>query len=146
MSIKEQLMDDFKAAMRDKDVLKKDTLQICRAAILQVEKDQKIVLDDAGVIEILAREYKKRVETIGDLGDREDIITKYKAEMVIIEKYLPKQLSESEILEIVKATIAEVGAVSARDLGKVMQVLQPKVKGKADGKLVNQLVRQQLGA
>ena len=146
MSMKDILMDDLKAAMRDKDTLKKETLQICRAAVLQIEVDQRITMDDAGVLEVLSKEYKKRQETLKDLGDREDIITKYKNEMAIIEKYLPKQLTESEILEIVNETIAEVGAASARDLGKLMQALQPKVKGRADGKLVNQLVRQQLGA
>lgn len=146
MNMKEILLDDLKAAMRDKDTLKKETLQICRAAVLQFEVDQRITMDDAGVLEILSKEYKKRQETLKDLGDREDIITKYKKEMAIIEKYLPKQLTESEILEIVNETIAEVGAASARDMGKLMQALQPKIKGRADGKLVNQLVRQQLGA
>ncbi|MHB1485693.1 MAG: GatB/YqeY domain-containing protein [Saccharofermentanales bacterium] len=146
MSIKEQLLEDFKTAMRDKDTLKKETIQICRAAILQVEKDQKIELDDASVLDILFKEYKKRSETLAELGDREDIIAKYKAEMAIIEQYLPKQLSESEILEIVKETIAEVGAQSPRDMGKLMQALQPKIKGRADGKLVSQLVKFQLGA
>ncbi|MHB1453221.1 MAG: GatB/YqeY domain-containing protein [Saccharofermentanales bacterium] len=146
MSIKEQLLNDFREAMRDKDVLKKETLQICRAAILQVEKDRKIELDDAGAIEILSKEHKKRSETLPELGDREDVISKYKAEMAIIEKYLPVQMTEAQILEMVKATIAEVGASSARDMGKVMQAITPKVKGLADGKLVNQIVRNQLGA
>lgn len=146
MNIKEQLLEDMKVSMREKDLLKKETLQICRAAILQVEKDQRIELDDAGVMDILSKEYKKRMETLSDLGDREDIIAKYKAEMAIIEKYLPKQLTESEILEIVNSTIAEVGAVSARDMGKLMQALQPKTKGRADGKLVNAIVKKQLGA
>ncbi len=144
MNLKEQLLEDMKTAMREKDVLRKETLQICRAAILQVEKDQRIELDDAGICEILSKEYKKRAETLPDLGDREDIIAKYKAEMTIIEKYLPKQLTESEIIEIVNETIAEVDATSARDMGKLMQALQPKTKGRADGKLVNQIVRKQL--
>ena len=146
MSIKETLLEDFKAAMRDKDILKKETIQICRAAILQVEKDQKIELDDAGVLDILFKEYKKRSETLADLGDREDIITKYKAEMAIIEHYLPKQLTESEISGIIMETIAEIGAQSPRDMGRLMQALQPKIKGRADGKLVSTLVKQQLGA
>ena len=146
MSMKERLLEDLKAAMREKDVRKKEVLQICRAAVLQVEVDQRIEMDDAGVLDILSKEYKKRQETLKELGDRTDIIEKYEAEMAIIEQYLPKQLTESETLEIVKATIAEVGASSIRDMGMVMQALQPKTKGRADGKLVNQLVRQQLGA
>lgn len=144
MTIKEQLIEDFKTAMRDKDTLKKDTIQICRAAILQVEKDTKSELDDAGVLDILSKEYKKKSETLKDLGDREDIISKYKAEMTIIEKYLPAQLSEAEVLEIVKQTIIETGALSIKDLGNVMKVITPKLKGKADGKLINTLVRSQL--
>lgn len=144
MNMKERLLDDLKTAMRDKDTLKKELLQICRAAVLQVEVDQRIEMDDAGVLDILSKEYKKRQETLKDLGDREDIIAKYKAEMAIIEQYLPKQLTESEILKIVNETIAEVGAVSVRDMGKLMQALQPKIKGRADGKLVNQLVKKQL--
>ncbi|MHB8963010.1 MAG: GatB/YqeY domain-containing protein [Saccharofermentanales bacterium] len=132
--------------MRDKDVLKKETLQICRAAILQVEKDRKIELDDAGAIEILSKEYKKRSETLPELGNREDMISKYKAEMAIIDHYLPVQMTEAQIAELVRSTIAEVGAASARDMGKVMQAISPKVKGLADGKLVNQIVRSQLGA
>lgn len=146
MNMKERLLEDLKTAMRDKESLKKELLQICRAAILQVEVDKRIEMDDAGVLEILSKEYKKRQETLNELGDREDIITKYKAEMAIIEQYLPKQLTESEILEIVDETIAEVGAVSIRDMGKLMQALQPKIKGRADGKLVNVLVKQQLGS
>lgn len=146
MSMKEQLMDDLKTAMREKDTLRKETLQICRAAVLQIEVDQRIELDDAGILEVLSKEYKKRQETLKDLGDREDIISKYKSEMAVIEHYLPKQLTETEILALVNETIAEVGATSARDMGKLMQALQPKTKGRADGKLVNQIVKQQLGA
>ena len=128
----------------EKDLIKKETQQICRAAELQVEKDKRIVLDDNDVIEILFKEYKKRSEAILEMGDRTDVIEKYKSEMSVIEKYLPKQLSEEEVLEIVKETIMQVGAVSSRDMGKVMQALQPKLKGKADGKLINNLVRNQL--
>jgi uncharacterized protein YqeY len=144
--MKERLLEELKTAMREKDVRKKEVLQICRAAVLQIEVDQRIEMDDAGVLEILSKEYKKRQETLKELGDRTDIIEKYEAEMAIIEQYLPKQLTESETLEIVKATIAQVGASSIRDMGMVMQAVQPKTRGRADGKLVNQLVRQLLGA
>ena len=144
MTVKEKLLNDYKAAIVEKDVVKKETLQICRAAVLQVEKDKRIVLDDNDVVDILFKEYKKRSEAILEMGDRTDVIEKYKSEMSVIEKYLPKQLSEEEVLEIVKETIAQVGAVSSRDMGKVMQAVQPKLKGKADGKLINNLVRNQL--
>ncbi len=146
MSIKEQLLQDFKDAMRDKDVLKKETLQICRAAVLQVEKDRQAELDDEGVTEVLAKEYRKRAETLPELGSREDMVARYKAEMELIGRYLPERLSEEQIADLVRETIAEVGALSARDMGKVMQAIHPKIKGRADGKLVNQIVRSQLGA
>lgn len=147
MNVKEALFESMKKAMRDKDIVRKEMLQIVRAAILQVEKDQKIELDDAGAAEIIAREHKKRVENLNDLKDsgREDILEKNRAEILILEEYLPKQLSEQEITDIVDAAIMQTGASSARDMGKVMQVIMPQVKGKADGKLVNQIVKKQLG-
>ncbi len=146
MNIKEQLLEDLKTAMRTKDTLRKDVLQILRAAVLQIEKDQQVVLDDAGVAEVLAREYKKRAETIEELkgSDRTDIIGKNKAEMAVIESYMPRQLSEAEIEALVRQAIGQAGARSARDMGAVMKVLMPEVKGKADGKLVNQIVKRLL--
>ena len=146
MNIKEQLLEDFKTAMRNKDTLRKDVLQILRAAVLQIEKDQQIVLDDTGVADVLAREFKKRAETIDELqgSDRTDIIDKNKAEMAVIEGYMPRQLSEAEIESLVRQAIEQTGARSARDMGAVMKVLMPEVKGKADGKLVNQVVKRLL--
>ncbi len=147
MTIKEQLLEDLKVAMKNKDTLRKDVLQILRAGVLQIEKDQKIVLDDAGVFEIMAKEYKKRSETVAELAtsDRQDIVDKNKAEMALIEAYLPAQLSEAEIEDLVRRAIALSGALSARDMGNVMKVLMPDVKGKADGKLVNTIVKRLLG-
>lgn len=147
MNIKEKLLEDLKDAMKAKDTLRKDLLQIVRAAVLQVEKDQQITLDETGVFDILAKEYKKRSETVAELAgsDRTDILDKNKAEMALIEAYLPAQLSESEIEELVKNAIAKANAHSARDMGAVMKVLMPDVKGKADGKLVNSIVKKLLG-
>lgn len=147
MSIKEQLLEDFKTAMKAKDTLRKDVLQILRAAVLQVEKDQQVTLDDAGVAEIIAKEYKKRAETLAELAgsDRIDILDKNKAEMALIEVYLPAQLSEAEIEGLVRKAIEQANAHSARDMGAVMKVLMPDVKGKADGKLVNAIVKRLLG-
>jgi len=145
--IKERLLEDLKTAMREKNTLRKDMLQIVRAGVLQVEKDTLQTLDEAGVAEILAKEYKKRVETIHELegSNRTDVIEKNRAEMAIIEEYLPKQLSEAEIENLVRQAISQSGAQSARDMGQVMKVLMPEVKGKADGKLVNQIVKRMLG-
>jgi uncharacterized protein len=98
------------------------------------------------VYEILSREYKKRAETIAELdgSSRADMIGKYRAEMNIIEEYLPSQLSEADIENLVRQAISQSGAQSARDMGLVMKILMPDVKGRADGKLVNQIVRRML--
>lgn len=146
MNMKDRLLDDLKTAMRDKDILRKDLLQIIRAGVLQVEKDSRIILDDAGVAEVLAKEYKKRVETVQELAgsNRQDMIDKNRAEMAIIEEYLPRQLSEAEIEDLVRQAISRSGAQSARDMGQVMKILMPDVKGRADGKLVNQIVKRLL--
>ncbi|MDD2457246.1 MAG: GatB/YqeY domain-containing protein [Eubacteriales bacterium] len=147
MTIKEKLLEDLKEAMKARDTLRKDLLQILRAAVLQVEKDQQVVLDESGVIEILAKEHKKRSETVQELAgsDRTDILEKNKAEMALIEAYLPAQLGETEIEELVRAAIVKADAHSARDMGAVMKVLMPDIKGKADGKLVNTVVKRLLG-
>ncbi|HAL73692.1 MAG TPA: aspartyl-tRNA amidotransferase [Clostridiales bacterium] len=146
MNMKERLLDDLKTAMRNKDILRKDLLQIIRAGVLQVEKDSRIELDEAGIAEVLAKEYKKRAETVQELAgsNRQDMIDKNRAEMAIIEEYLPKQLSEAEIEDLVRQAISRSGAQSARDMGQVMKILMPDVKGRADGKLVNQIVKRLL--
>jgi uncharacterized protein len=146
MTLKEQLLEDFRISMREKDLLRKETLQICRAAILQVEKDKKVVLDDGDVLDILSKEYKKRAETLPELRDREDILSKYKAEMEIISHYLPIPLSDEEVGEVVRQAIEETGALSIRDMGAVMKFVQAKTKGRADGKQINTIVRKQLGS
>jgi uncharacterized protein len=146
MNMKERLLDDLKTAMREKNTLRKDLLQIIRAGVLQVEKDSRIELDDTGIAEVLAKEYKKRTETIAELAgsSRQDMVDKNRAEMAIIEEYLPKQLSEAEIEDLVRQAISRSGAQSARDMGQVMKLLMPDVKGRADGKLVNQIVKRLL--
>jgi uncharacterized protein len=146
MSIKERLLQDLKTAMREKDILRKDMIQILRAGVLQVEKDTLQTLDDAGVAEILAKEYKKRTETIQELdgSSRTDIIDKNRAEMAVIAEYLPRQLTEAEIESLVRQAISQSGAQSARDMGQVMKILIPGIKGLADGKLVNQVVKRLL--
>jgi len=146
MSLKQRLLDDLKAAMKEKDELKKDVIQLVRAAILQVEKDKKTTLDDDGIIEVLAKEVKKRNDSLPEFekSGRQDLIDKLNAEIQLLMQYLPKQLSESELREIVKESIAETSASSVKDMGKVMQSVMPKVKGRADGKLVNAIVKEML--
>lgn len=146
MSLKERLLEDMKDAMKDKDIIKKEAVQMARAAVLQVEKDNKITLDDDGVIDIIAKEVKKRADALPEFekSGRQDLIDKVKVEIEVLTKYLPQQLTEEELETIVKQTIEETGAKSAREMGKVMQAVMPKVKGRADGKLINQIVKKLL--
>lgn len=144
--IKEQLLQDLKTAMRDKDSLRKDVLQIVRAAVLQIEKDTLSELDEEGVFALIAKEVKKREELLSDLknSDRTDIIERAKAEMALLNAYLPEQMNEEQVETIVRKVIAETGARSARDMGQVMKALLPEVRGRADGKLVSQVVKRLL--
>ena len=139
-------MQDLKTAMRDKEALRKDMIQIVRAAVLQVEKDSLSQLDDEGVFGLIAKEVKKREELLGDLknSDRMDIIDRTKAEMVILNAYLPEQMTEEQVEAIVRKVIDETGARSARDMGQVMKSLIPEVRGRADGKMVSQVVKRLL--
>ena len=143
MALKKQLLTDLKAAMKAKDKVRKSTITLIRAAILQEEKDKQIDnLEDSDIEAIISKQYKQRKDSLKEFekAGRDDLIEQTKAEMAIIEDYLPKQLSQEEIGAIVEDTIQEIGAESMKDMGKVMKAIMPKVKGKADGKLVNQLV------
>ena len=146
MSLKETLANDLKTAMKDRDTIRKDTVQMVRAAILQVEKDQKITLGDAEIIEVIARELKKRKDTLSEIekSGRKDLMDNVNREIEILTQYLPEQLSDDALAEIVRESIAEAGAETIRDLGKVMKIILPKVKGKADGSKVSALVKQNL--
>lgn len=146
MALKEQLLADLKASMKAKDTVKKSTVTMIRAAILQVEKDNKVELGDAEIQEIIAKQMKQRRDALDEFkkAERDDLIAQTEAEMRVIEAYLPKQLTQEEIEAIVDETIKETGAESAKDMGKIMDALMPKVKGLADGKLVNQIVREKL--
>ena len=146
MSIKEQLMNDLKEAMKDKDVVRKNTVQMVRSGILQIEKDTKTVLDDEGVTDVIARELKKRRDVLPEYekSGREDLIEDLNKEIKILMSYLPEQLSEEELEKIVSDVIAEVGATSMKDMGKIMANIMPKTKGRADGKLINKIVREKL--
>ncbi len=146
MSLKIQLTEDLKTAMKQRDSVRKDTVQMTRAAVLQLEKDRKIVLDDDGIIDVISKEVKKRKDALPDYekSGRDDLVERLKEEIDVLEKYLPQQLTEDELDKIVSEVINETGAVSAKDMGKVMQAVLVKVRGRADGKAVNNLVRKYL--
>lgn len=144
--LKEKLMEDLKEAMKEKQILRKNVVQMIRAAILQVEKDKQIELDDNQILEIIAKESKKRKDSLVDYekSGRQDLIDQVNEEINIIAEYLPKQLSKEEITNIVKEIIEEVGAVSIKDMGKVMKVAKEKIGAAADGKAINEVVRELL--
>ena len=146
MSLKVRLMEDMKSALKEKDALRRSTITMVRAAILQKEKDERIELDDEGIIGVIAKEVKQRRDSIPEFekGNRPDLVEKLNTEISILMEYLPQQLTENEIDALVVQTIAEVNAAGMKDMGKVMGALMPKVKGRADGKLVNQLVKKHL--
>lgn len=144
--LKEKLLDDLKNSMKEKNELRKNVVQMVRAAILQVEKDKQIELTDEQIIEIMAKEAKKRRDSIADYekGGREDLVNNIKQEISIIEEYLPKQLSKEEVLTIVKDVITEVGATSIKDMGKVMKAAKEKIGAASDGKTINEAVKELL--
>lgn len=146
MSLKEQLTVDMKEAMKAKQSERLGTIRQLRSAIKNKEIELGRELGDEDVISVISTQVKQRREAAQMYHDNErpELAEKEEAELAVLQGYLPAQLSEDEVREIVAAVIAEVGAESARDMGKVMPVVMAKTKGSADGKLVNQLVREML--
>jgi uncharacterized protein YqeY len=147
MSLKQQLSDTIKSSMKSGD---KDTLGFARnlhAAIRKREIDDRVDLDDAGIQKIAQTLVKQRQESITQFkaGGREDLATKEEAEMKFLMSFMPQQMSEAEVRAVVEWAVTESKAASAKDMGNVMKLLMPKVQGKADGKLVNQIVKEKLG-
>lgn len=145
-TIKERLQEDWKAALKAKDKFKANVISTAKSAILLVEKTESIKVEDAQAIEILAKEVKQRREAMLEFekGNRQDLVDEAKAEIKILLNYLPQQLSKEEIKEIVEQSAIESGASSIKDMGKVMSIVRPKVLGRADGKLVSQIVKEYL--
>lgn len=146
MSLKEQLFADLKTAMKEKDTLRKDTIQLIRSGVLQIEKDNKVELDDEGVLDVISKQLKLRRDSLPDYvkSGREDLIEKLNKEIEVLLSYLPEQLNEDEIKKIVEEAVAGTGAASIKDMGKVMAAITPKVKGRADMKLVGGFVKKML--
>lgn len=147
MALKEQLMNDLKAAMKEKDIVRKNTVQMVRAAILQYEKDNQAELDDEGVIDVIAKEMKRRKDVMPEYekSGREDMIAELNREIAVLAAYLPEPLSEEELETIVLQAIEEVGATGMKDMGKIMAAVTPKTRGRADGRQINAIVKKKLG-
>lgn len=142
--LKEKLMEDLKKSMKEKNEIRKNTVQMIRAAILQIEKDKGIAVDDEKIIEIIAKEVKGKKDALSDFekAGREDLINQTNEEISILEEYLPKQLTKEEIKEIVSKVIEEIGATSIKDMGAVMKEAKAKIGASADGKSINEVVRE----
>ncbi|MFM9280736.1 GatB/YqeY domain-containing protein [Paenibacillus jiagnxiensis] len=144
MNLSERLNEDMKQAMKSKDKFKLSTIRMVRSTIKNLEIELKRDLDDNELLDILSREIKQRKDALQEFekAGRDELAESNRAEIEILSQYLPAQLTEEEIKVIVQQTIQETGASSKADMGKVMAALMPKVKGRADGKLVNQAVQQ----
>ena len=146
MSLLERLNTDMKQAMKEKDKEKLSVIRMIKSSLQNEAIKTKTDLSEDEELTVLSRELKQRKDSLHEFKNagRDDLANKLQAEIAIVEQYMPAQLSEDEISEIVKQTISEVGASSKAEMGKVMGALMPKVKGKADGSLVNKLVQQHL--
>ncbi|MCQ4636036.1 GatB/YqeY domain-containing protein [Anaerovorax odorimutans] len=145
MTLKEQLMADFKEAMKAKDEVKKNTISFARAAIKQYEVDNREELDDEGIIAILSKQVKMRKDALADFekAGRTDLADDYKAEIEILMNYLPEQMDEAKIMEVVQATASELGIESGKkNMGKLMGAVMKKVKGLADGNDVRKVIEE----
>lgn len=143
MDIKTQLNEALKTAMKSGDEVRKRTVRMALAAIKQAEVDRQTTLDDAAVLGILQKEIKIRREALNEArtANRLDLIAEAEAEIAVLQAFLPQALSPEELRVLAQSAIAEVGAVSPADMGKVMKVLMPKVAGRAPGDQVSQAVR-----
>ncbi|WP_256760185.1 GatB/YqeY domain-containing protein [Cohnella sp. WQ 127256] len=146
MNLAERLNEDMKLAMKSGEKFRLQTIRMVRASIKNQEIELRRPLEDNELLNIMSRELKQRRDSLQDFerGGREDLVSNVKAEIEIISEYLPRQLTEEEVKAIVVQTMQETGASSKADLGKLMGALMPKVKGIADGKLVNAIVQQSL--
>jgi len=148
LTLKERLAADFKEAMKTKDEVRKNTINFARAAIKQHEVDKREELDDQGVLAVLAKQVKMRKDALPDFekAERTDLIEAYNAEIKVLMEYLPEQLSEAQVLDIVKSTADELGIEGGRqNMGKLMGAVMPKVKGVADGAIVKKIIEGFLG-
>lgn len=145
-SLKERLLDDMKTAMKSGEKQRLSVIRMARAAIKNLEIEKRKDLEDDEVIEVLNKEVKQRRDSIIEYkkAGKENIVTDLNKEIEILSEYLPEQLSTAELEKLIQEVINLTGASSMQDIGKVMGTIMPKVKGRADGKIINQLVREKL--
>ena len=141
--LKEKLLEDLKNAMKEKNVNKKNAVQMVRTAILQIEKDKGIEVTDEQIINIIAKEVKTRKDSLTEYekANRQDLIDQINDEIKVLEEYLPKQLTDEELEAEVKKIVAQVGATTIKDMGKVMKAAKETIGAKADGKRINEVVK-----
>lgn len=147
MSLKERISDDMKAAMRAKDTPRLETIRMLRAAIQRKELDEQTTLDDDGVLAVIEKQIKQSRDAIEQFkaGQREDLADKEQASVDILSEYLPEPLSDAELDELIQQAIAETGAATMKDMGKVMGRLKPRVQGRADMGQVSARIKAILG-
>jgi len=146
MALKEQLDADLKSSMREKDTVKLSVVRMLKSAIKYREIEAMKPLDDAGVLQVISGEIKRHKDSIEQYraGNRQDLVDKEEAELAILQAWLPAQLSAGELAALVEAAVVKTGAVGPREMGAVMKALLPDVQGKADGRLVSELVKARL--
>jgi hypothetical protein len=146
MTLRDRLTDEMKTAMKSKNELKLSVVRMVRSAVKNKEIDAKHELDDQGITEIISTLVKQRRESIRLFGEagRDDLVQKENTELQILLAFLPQQLSREEVVGLVSRVVAESGAQGPKDMGKVMKAIQPQVAGRADGKMVSDVVREAL--
>ena len=145
--LKEKLMEDLKNSMKTKNEIRKNTVQMVRAAILQIEKDKGIEVDDNKILEIISKEVKTKKDVLRDFekAERQDLIDQTNQEISVLQEYLPKQLSREEVKSEVEKIIAEIGATSMKDMGSIMKEAKAKMGASADGKTINEVAKEIMG-
>ena len=145
--LKEKLLEDLKISMKEKNVNRKNVVQMVRAAILQIEKDQGIEVDDAKIMEIIAKEYKKREDALSEYkkAQRQDLVDQIEEEIKVLEEYLPKKMPREELEAKIEEIIKKLEATSMKDMGKVMKAAKEEIGLAADGKTINEIVKEKLG-
>lgn len=146
MSLKQQLMDDLKSSMKNKDTIRKNTITLIRAAIKQKEVDERTELSDEDILSIISKQLKERRDSLKEFekANRDDLVNNTSMEIDILLEYLPKQLTDEEVESLVSEAIDELKVTSLKDIGIIMKTVMPKVKGRADGNMVNKAVKKLL--